>query len=60
MCFSSDEPQRPKTQCEHHRDNILNSSPDGYPVVGVFVPQCDADGQYMSQQVRLLFLYIQR
>ncbi|XP_042260960.1 nidogen-2 isoform X6 [Thunnus maccoyii] len=49
-CDKPDEPQRPKTQCEHHRDNILNSSPDGYPVVGVFVPQCDADGQYMSQQ----------
>eukprot|EP00064_Thunnus_orientalis_P009444 superscaffoldBa00001200_g9468 len=49
-CDKPDEPQRPKTQCEHHRDNILNSSPDGYPVVGVYVPQCDTDGQYMSQQ----------
>ncbi|KAM7375351.1 hypothetical protein PAMA_014447 [Pampus argenteus] len=49
-CDKPDEPQRPKTQCEHHRDNVQGSSPEGHPVVGVYVPQCDADGQYLSQQ----------
>lgn len=45
MCFSSDEPHRPKTQCEYHRDNTQ-------AVPGTFVPQCDADGQYQSRQVK--------
>ncbi|AWO95644.1 putative nidogen-2 [Scophthalmus maximus] len=45
-----DEPERPKTHCEHHRDGVQTTSPEGYPLLGVFVPQCDANGQYTSQQ----------
>ncbi|KAM6893502.1 nidogen-2 [Xenentodon cancila] len=49
-CDRADEPQRPKTHCEHHRDRVLTSSPDGLPVAGAFVPQCDGNGQYLPQQ----------
>uniref|UniRef100_A0A8D0AUZ1 Nidogen 2 n=1 Tax=Sander lucioperca TaxID=283035 RepID=A0A8D0AUZ1_SANLU len=45
-----DKPERPKTHCEHHRDRVQTTSPDGYPVVGAYVPQCDANGQYRSLQ----------
>ncbi|XP_061693207.1 nidogen-2 isoform X2 [Syngnathoides biaculeatus] len=45
-----DEPERPKSQCELHRDSIKTTSPEGYPIVGAFVPQCDADGHYTHQQ----------
>ncbi|XP_029942368.1 nidogen-2 [Salarias fasciatus] len=45
-----DEPEHPKTHCEHHRDSVQTSSPDGQPIVGGFVPQCDAEGQYLPQQ----------
>uniref|UniRef100_A0A8D2ZLW5 Nidogen 2a (osteonidogen) n=1 Tax=Scophthalmus maximus TaxID=52904 RepID=A0A8D2ZLW5_SCOMX len=48
--LSPDEPERPKTHCEHHRDGVQTTSPEGYPLLGVFVPQCDANGQYTSQQ----------
>ena len=41
------QPTRPKTHCEHHRD----SGPEPFPVVGAFVPQCDAEGQYIPLQV---------
>uniref|UniRef100_A0AAQ4RCJ5 Nidogen 2 n=1 Tax=Gasterosteus aculeatus aculeatus TaxID=481459 RepID=A0AAQ4RCJ5_GASAC len=44
------EPERPKTHCEHHRDRVQTSSPEGYPVVGAYVPQCDAGGQYTPLQ----------
>uniref|UniRef100_A0A3P8TJB9 Nidogen 2 n=1 Tax=Amphiprion percula TaxID=161767 RepID=A0A3P8TJB9_AMPPE len=44
------EPQRPKTHCEHHRDRVQTTSPEGYPVVGAYVPQCDAEGQYIPLQ----------
>ncbi|KAK7142628.1 hypothetical protein R3I94_012093 [Phoxinus phoxinus] len=40
---------RPKTQCEHHRDS-LQSENGGVPLVGGFIPQCDEEGQYRSQQ----------
>ncbi|XP_030609947.1 nidogen-2 isoform X2 [Archocentrus centrarchus] len=43
-------PERPKTHCEHHRDRVTTTSPDGYPIVGAYVPQCDAEGQYLPQQ----------
>uniref|UniRef100_A0A3Q2YKC0 Thyroglobulin type-1 domain-containing protein n=1 Tax=Hippocampus comes TaxID=109280 RepID=A0A3Q2YKC0_HIPCM len=42
--------QRPKTHCEHHRASVQTTSPEGYPLVGAFVPQCDAHGQYTPQQ----------
>lgn len=53
MRFSSFivKPERPKTLCEHHRDSVQTTGPDGYPVHGAYVPQCDADGQYRSLQV---------
>ncbi|KAI4885762.1 hypothetical protein NFI96_031285 [Prochilodus magdalenae] len=44
-CDAPVHPERPKTQCEQHRDS-LQSGPDGYPLAGAFVPQCDEQGQY--------------
>uniref|UniRef100_A0A665TMX6 Nidogen 2a (osteonidogen) n=1 Tax=Echeneis naucrates TaxID=173247 RepID=A0A665TMX6_ECHNA len=44
------EPERPKTQCEHHRDSVQTTSPEGFPIVGAYVPQCDASGQYTQLQ----------
>ncbi|XP_051915068.1 nidogen-2 isoform X31 [Hippocampus zosterae] len=49
-CDRHEQPQQPKTQCEHHRDNVQTTSPEGYPIVGAFVPQCDANGRYTPQQ----------
>ncbi|XP_041821737.1 nidogen-2 [Chelmon rostratus] len=49
-CDRPDEPERPKTHCEHHRDSVQTTSPEGYPIVGAYVPQCDADGQYTQLQ----------
>ncbi|XP_032361995.1 nidogen-2 isoform X21 [Etheostoma spectabile] len=49
-CSKPVEPERPKTYCEHHRDRVQTTSPDGYPVIGAYVPQCDANGQYRSLQ----------
>uniref|UniRef100_A0A4W6E3A5 Nidogen 2 n=1 Tax=Lates calcarifer TaxID=8187 RepID=A0A4W6E3A5_LATCA len=45
-----DRPERPKTQCEYHRDSLQTTSPEGYPIVGAYVPQCDANGQYIPLQ----------
>ncbi|XP_031707889.1 nidogen-2 isoform X2 [Anarrhichthys ocellatus] len=45
-----DKPDEPRTYCEQHRDSVETTSPEGYPLIGVFVPQCDSDGQYTSQQ----------
>uniref|UniRef100_A0A3P8RG51 Nidogen 2a (osteonidogen) n=1 Tax=Astatotilapia calliptera TaxID=8154 RepID=A0A3P8RG51_ASTCA len=45
-----DRPEHVKTHCEHHRDSVKTTSADGYPIVGAYVPQCDAEGQYLSQQ----------
>ncbi|KAL1257619.1 hypothetical protein QQF64_010863 [Cirrhinus molitorella] len=47
--INCDEPVRPKTRCEQHRDN-LRSGNGGVPVIGAFIPQCDEEGQYRSQQ----------
>nr|XP_043905348.1 nidogen-2 isoform X2 [Solea senegalensis] len=49
-CDKPDEPVRPKTHCEHHRDSVQTTSPDGYPIIGTYVPQCDVNGQYISLQ----------
>ncbi|XP_077095214.1 nidogen-2 isoform X10 [Siphateles boraxobius] len=47
--INCDEPGRPKTHCEQHRDSIQSES-GGVPLVGAFIPQCDEEGQYRSQQ----------
>ncbi|KAK7152743.1 hypothetical protein R3I93_010837 [Phoxinus phoxinus] len=47
--MNCDEPGRPKTHCEQHRDS-LQSGNGGVPLVGGFIPQCDEEGQYRSQQ----------
>ncbi|XP_025758764.1 nidogen-2 isoform X4 [Oreochromis niloticus] len=49
-CDRPDQPERAKTHCEHHRDSVKTTSADGYPIVGVYKPQCDAKGQYLPQQ----------
>ncbi|XP_032361997.1 nidogen-2 isoform X23 [Etheostoma spectabile] len=49
-CHKPDEPERPKTHCEHHRDRVQTTSPEGYPIVGAHLPQCDAEGQYLPRQ----------
>ncbi|XP_029030641.1 nidogen-2 [Betta splendens] len=49
-CSRPDEPVHPKTHCEHHRDGVRSTSPEGYPIVGAYVPQCDAEGQYLPRQ----------
>lgn len=49
------EPTRPKTQCEHHRDSVETTSPEGVPLLGAYVPQCDDNGEYRSLQVSALF-----
>lgn len=43
---------RPKSQCEQHRDS-LQSGPEqgGQPNFGGFIPQCDSDGRYRPLQV---------
>uniref|UniRef100_A0A8C5FIP8 Nidogen 2 n=1 Tax=Gadus morhua TaxID=8049 RepID=A0A8C5FIP8_GADMO len=45
--------ERPKTHCQHHRDGVQTTSPEGpegYPLVGAFVPECDEHGQYKPLQ----------
>ncbi|PWA31989.1 hypothetical protein CCH79_00018844 [Gambusia affinis] len=42
--LACDSLERPKTQCELHRDRIQTSSPDGFPLAGAYVPQCDENG----------------
>uniref|UniRef100_A0A672P9U2 Nidogen 2 n=1 Tax=Sinocyclocheilus grahami TaxID=75366 RepID=A0A672P9U2_SINGR len=48
--INCDEPVRPKTQCEQHRDNSLQSGNGGVRPIGAFIPQCDEEGQYRPQQ----------
>ncbi|XP_069568837.1 nidogen-2 isoform X4 [Brachyistius frenatus] len=49
-CSRPDEPERPKSQCEQHRDGVQTTSPEGYPLFGAFVPECDESGQYTPLQ----------
>ncbi|KAM4559740.1 nidogen-2 [Odontesthes bonariensis] len=49
-CDRADEPEHPKTQCEHHRDSVQTTSPEGLPLAGAYVPLCDAEGQYAPLQ----------
>ncbi|CAL8406882.1 unnamed protein product [Arctogadus glacialis] len=49
-CDKPDEPERPKTHCQHHRDGVQTTSPEGYPLIGAFVPECDEHGQYKPLQ----------
>uniref|UniRef100_A0A3B3XBY3 Thyroglobulin type-1 domain-containing protein n=1 Tax=Poecilia mexicana TaxID=48701 RepID=A0A3B3XBY3_9TELE len=46
----ADQSERPKTPCEHHKEKVQASSSREYPVAGAYVPQCDADGQYIPLQ----------
>uniref|UniRef100_A0A8C7RYN4 Nidogen 2 n=1 Tax=Oncorhynchus mykiss TaxID=8022 RepID=A0A8C7RYN4_ONCMY len=48
-CDEKDHPERPKTHCEHQRDSLQTTSPEGN-VDGAFVPQCDEQGQYRALQ----------
>ncbi|KAJ7991014.1 hypothetical protein DPEC_G00292830 [Dallia pectoralis] len=49
-CDEPEHPEKPKTQCEHHRDSVQTTSPEGFPIIGAFVPQCDEQGQYRTLQ----------
>uniref|UniRef100_A0A8C7RUI0 Nidogen 2 n=1 Tax=Oncorhynchus mykiss TaxID=8022 RepID=A0A8C7RUI0_ONCMY len=49
-CDEKDRPERPKTHCEQHKDSVQTTSPEGYPILGVFVPECDEQGQYRALQ----------
>ncbi|XP_029530770.1 nidogen-2 [Oncorhynchus nerka] len=49
-CDEPDRPERPKTHCEQHQDSVQTTSPEGYPIPGVFVPECDEQGQYRALQ----------
>uniref|UniRef100_A0A669C1B0 Nidogen 2 n=1 Tax=Oreochromis niloticus TaxID=8128 RepID=A0A669C1B0_ORENI len=46
--YCSQQEERAKTHCEHHRDSVKTTSDDEYPIV--YKPQCDAEGQYLPQQ----------
>ncbi|XP_019907541.2 aggrecan core protein isoform X2 [Esox lucius] len=48
--IGTDRPELPKTQCEQLRDGIQTTSPEGFPIIGAFVPQCDEHGQYRALQ----------
>uniref|UniRef100_A0A3Q2PJE9 Thyroglobulin type-1 domain-containing protein n=1 Tax=Fundulus heteroclitus TaxID=8078 RepID=A0A3Q2PJE9_FUNHE len=50
FCDSLPQMKRARTRCEHHRDSVQTTGPDGLPLVGAYVPQCDENGQYIPQQ----------
>uniref|UniRef100_A0A4W5PBD3 Nidogen 2 n=1 Tax=Hucho hucho TaxID=62062 RepID=A0A4W5PBD3_9TELE len=43
-------PSNGDTHCEQHKDSVQTTSPEGYPILGVFVPECDEQGQYRALQ----------
>lgn len=46
-----EQPERPKTHCEQHRDSVQTTIPERRHILGAYVPQCDANGEYIPQQV---------
>lgn len=50
------ESERPKTHCEQHRDSVQTTSPEGYPIFGAYVPQCDPTGEYTPLQVSVIHI----
>ena len=50
--FETDEPERPKTRCEQHRESLQTTGPEGHPIAGASAPRCDARGEYAPLQVR--------
>uniref|UniRef100_A0A8C4HXW9 Nidogen 2a (osteonidogen) n=1 Tax=Dicentrarchus labrax TaxID=13489 RepID=A0A8C4HXW9_DICLA len=36
--------------CSQQQGHVQTTSPEGYPIVGAYVPQCDANGQYIPLQ----------
>lgn len=51
FCSHPEQPEHPRTHCEQHRDSAQTTTPEGRPVFGAYVPQCDANGEYIPQQV---------
>lgn len=51
-CLSAGQTDRPKSQCEQHRDRLQSGvEHGGRPRIGAFIPQCDSDGRYRPLQV---------
>uniref|UniRef100_A0A3B3BBI9 Thyroglobulin type-1 domain-containing protein n=1 Tax=Oryzias melastigma TaxID=30732 RepID=A0A3B3BBI9_ORYME len=42
--------EQPKTECEYNRDRAQSSGSDGLPDPGLYVPQCNTEGQYVPLQ----------
>nr|XP_023658539.1 nidogen-2-like isoform X1 [Paramormyrops kingsleyae] len=42
--------ERPRTQCEEHREGLQRGEPWTRHALGTFIPQCDEEGQYRAQQ----------
>uniref|UniRef100_A0A8C5ADZ1 Nidogen 2 n=1 Tax=Gadus morhua TaxID=8049 RepID=A0A8C5ADZ1_GADMO len=50
QCSPHDEPERPKTRCEQHRESLQTTGPEGHPIAGASAPRCDARGEYAPLQ----------